>query len=439
MSEFDPKQWPDVEAAYRRLPNIEPPAALDAAVLAAARAAVAKPAARARWLVPVSAAATAVLAIGLAFQLRERGKEPPWSEVVVTQAPLAESTADDTRAKSQAPPSAENAQVPDSKLDANLRDDGAFGSRAAEQTAGSFTGAPRPASEAAASGADGLARSAAPAGPKAELAKAPADEPKSAPAADAELAERRRKGPPRVAQPTVQAETVAAPEPQYRAVREPVPSPAAAAPAANAFPGDRQDQAKSRELEDERDQVETTVRQETRTLSSPASPPPPAPTPSVAASATRAPEALPAPASPTEAPAAKVAPKPVGAMQAGGRANEPPQEGLSARGGSKKLSGDKDVAKVVRETQASAPAKEEARPTAPEALEQSQPTTTQRPAPTPVRASERLEPKAWVGAIRRQLDAGQRDVALAELRALRQRFPRFELPPDLAQVLREAH
>jgi hypothetical protein len=67
--------------AYRRLPRVGPPAALDAAVLAQARAAIVRPKVvtrRPRWLVPASIAATAVLVIGVASRLGREQGESAW-------------------------------------------------------------------------------------------------------------------------------------------------------------------------------------------------------------------------------------------------------------------------------------------------------------------------------------------------------------------------
>jgi hypothetical protein len=68
-----------LDAAYRALRREEPGAALDAAILAASRRAVAKPTAARRWAAPVSIAAVLVLAFGvtLRMQLEKPGVESP--------------------------------------------------------------------------------------------------------------------------------------------------------------------------------------------------------------------------------------------------------------------------------------------------------------------------------------------------------------------------
>jgi len=80
----DPDRDARVSAHYRALGREEPPAALDAEILAAAR----RP--RARWAVPVSVAAVVVLAVGvtLRLQLEERsGAEQVALSPRVMQAP----------------------------------------------------------------------------------------------------------------------------------------------------------------------------------------------------------------------------------------------------------------------------------------------------------------------------------------------------------------
>ncbi|HXS53633.1 MAG TPA: hypothetical protein VN782_13960 [Usitatibacter sp.] len=59
-----------LERAYRSLAREEPPAALDARVLAAAHRAVARPSAARRWGVPVSLAALLVLAVGVTLEMQ---------------------------------------------------------------------------------------------------------------------------------------------------------------------------------------------------------------------------------------------------------------------------------------------------------------------------------------------------------------------------------
>jgi hypothetical protein len=66
MSEHDEK----LDRAYRALANEEPPASLDAAILAASRRAVARPSLARRWAVPVSLAATLVLVVGVTLEMQ---------------------------------------------------------------------------------------------------------------------------------------------------------------------------------------------------------------------------------------------------------------------------------------------------------------------------------------------------------------------------------
>jgi len=94
---------------YGTLPREEPPAALDAAVLAASRRAVAAPSLARRWGIPLSVAAAAVLAIGLAMQMQGREdageRAPPASMRTDQLAPRTKAAAEPGRpeAKHEAP------------------------------------------------------------------------------------------------------------------------------------------------------------------------------------------------------------------------------------------------------------------------------------------------------------------------------------------------
>ena len=86
-----------LNAAYRALPREEPGAALDAAILAQSRRALAKPSA-ARWAGPVSIAAVLVLAFGVSLHMQEEKpgvemadnyRAPPAAQVAVPAAPPA--------------------------------------------------------------------------------------------------------------------------------------------------------------------------------------------------------------------------------------------------------------------------------------------------------------------------------------------------------------
>ena len=83
-----------LKAAYSALPREEPGAAVDAAILAASRRALAKPSASRRWAGPVSIAAVLVLAFGVTLRMQEEKLESPEVYVAppaapVTQAPAA--------------------------------------------------------------------------------------------------------------------------------------------------------------------------------------------------------------------------------------------------------------------------------------------------------------------------------------------------------------
>jgi len=68
-----------LDAAYRGLAREEPRAAIDDAILAASRRALAKPSLSRRWAAPVSIAAVLVLAFGITLHMREEspGIESP--------------------------------------------------------------------------------------------------------------------------------------------------------------------------------------------------------------------------------------------------------------------------------------------------------------------------------------------------------------------------
>ena len=85
MSESDGK----VNAAYRSLARAEPPASLDAAILAASRGALVKPSASRRWAAPVSIAAVLVLAFGVTLRMQQEkpGIESPDMDSARREAP----------------------------------------------------------------------------------------------------------------------------------------------------------------------------------------------------------------------------------------------------------------------------------------------------------------------------------------------------------------
>jgi hypothetical protein len=82
MSEHDD----NLSRRYRELAREEPPAALDASILAASRRAVQKPALSRRWAMPVSIAAVLVLAFGVTLQMQ---REEPGIETSVPAKSLA--------------------------------------------------------------------------------------------------------------------------------------------------------------------------------------------------------------------------------------------------------------------------------------------------------------------------------------------------------------
>ena len=95
-----------IDRAYRRTANDTPPAALDAAILAAAHRAVNRPAPRrafTRWTVPLATAAVIVLSVGVALQLLpDAERESP-----VSAAAPAEVASPPADAVHQSPPLAE--------------------------------------------------------------------------------------------------------------------------------------------------------------------------------------------------------------------------------------------------------------------------------------------------------------------------------------------
>lgn len=73
-----------LDRTYRSLAREEPPASLDAEILAAARRAVARPSLARRWGVPVSMAALLVLAVGVTLEMQH---EEPGIETSAPKAP----------------------------------------------------------------------------------------------------------------------------------------------------------------------------------------------------------------------------------------------------------------------------------------------------------------------------------------------------------------
>lgn len=85
---------------YGALPREEPPPALDAAVLAAARRAVARPSFARRWGAPISIAAVLVLVVGVTLEMQ---REEPGVETSVAPSAAPPAAAPDAAAPAEAP------------------------------------------------------------------------------------------------------------------------------------------------------------------------------------------------------------------------------------------------------------------------------------------------------------------------------------------------
>ncbi len=208
---------PRLTQAYRGLPAEEPPPALDDAIRAAARRAVASRPRSSRWRVPVSIAAVLVLAFGIALQLE---REQP----ILDDAPPA-----GLRSKPEAPATPEpksEAKPPSPGLEATPP---ASAPRPAETT---LPSAPEPVREKKA-----VAVPAAPPSPQPAEAAQPAFAPPPSPAADAA---RPAQALPPPAQ-NVSPAGPSAPAPPVAAPAAPVPGaalPPASAPVGTTFAPD---------------------------------------------------------------------------------------------------------------------------------------------------------------------------------------------------------
>jgi hypothetical protein len=112
VSEIDPK----LSRLYREASTESPPAALDAAILAAARKQVAKPQRRARsswvrWMAPASAIATLVLGVSIAL-LVEREQPGTIDETVIREVPPRLQSPPPTIEKESAKPKAADSAAP---------------------------------------------------------------------------------------------------------------------------------------------------------------------------------------------------------------------------------------------------------------------------------------------------------------------------------------
>jgi resuscitation-promoting factor RpfA len=94
---------------YRDLAREEPPAALDASILAASRRAVAAPSLSRRWAMPVSIAAVLVLAFGVTLQMQ---REEPGIEHSARDRSIAPPSAPASSGEYSLPPVAEPQQEP---------------------------------------------------------------------------------------------------------------------------------------------------------------------------------------------------------------------------------------------------------------------------------------------------------------------------------------
>ncbi len=103
MAEHDERE--DASRRYRELPREEPPAALDAAILAHARRAVEARSSR-PWYFSLAAAAVLVLAVALTWNIE---REQP-DRVAVTSAPPAPPAAAEEKAQAPAAPAPEPAR-----------------------------------------------------------------------------------------------------------------------------------------------------------------------------------------------------------------------------------------------------------------------------------------------------------------------------------------
>ena len=201
-------------AAYRKLPRPEPSPALDAAILAQARAAVAKPRSRSRWPTWVASAAAVTLAFGLAWRVRERTEmDQPESPFATESAPAPASApgADSSGGKlKDAPEAPKERQAQD--VDASRSDQGF----AAEPAAQAPVVVAKPASAEPTPGSEVLARKVV-APPSDSRAQAPVDDLAKQPEPRKTEADR--------------AQAVPVPEPAAAPAAPPPPPPAPMAPA----------------------------------------------------------------------------------------------------------------------------------------------------------------------------------------------------------------
>jgi hypothetical protein len=82
-----------LDAAYRAIAREEPRAAIDDAILAASRRAVAKPSAARRWAAPVSIAAVLVLAFGVTLHMQQESPGIASPDLATAPPPAAATTA----------------------------------------------------------------------------------------------------------------------------------------------------------------------------------------------------------------------------------------------------------------------------------------------------------------------------------------------------------
>jgi len=396
----------ELSALYRKLPQAEPDARLDAAVLAMAHRSlnphlVATPQPtqrsaarrRARWLPALSAAATAVFAIGIAVKMG-----PQWAD-----------------RGASAPPAA-------------ARDDGVVHVRPVDAPAAPappLSPPPPPASQAAAS--NGLKQEAARAAAKPSLPPAPAPVPqmqKAAPAATA---------------PQLQAETELG-----RSELQKVENVAPSATAPQAFPAQPARQAEMDAVErkqaiaegawqrlHEADSASAVGGAAPKTTTAPEPRSAPAPARAAAPFEEQRSRAPAAPAAGLAAPQAAAAESKAAASGVPGAADQQGLDTITVTGS--------NIRRVDVET---------ASPVAPidrAKLQDEAPKDANakrasggRGYSSEVLRNSRLYPESWMAAIQRLIRAGRRDEARQNLDLFRQKYPNYHLPDEVDRFSRDA-
>ena len=380
-----------LRAAYRKLPRVEPPPALDRAVLAQARAALVRqqPAAtvrRPRWLLPVGLAATAVLAIGVAWRMDLEPKRWPSGPAAPAAAPEAQAPVGGADAPGSG--SAPRANEAEPKLEGE-----AAAGREAEMKSDLGRLSDKDAQDRrAATETDTQLRQAQP-----EFRDAEQPE-KKRPAQPEDLRRVRSEPPPK---PVLESAPVTMPDQAPASTAAPAPEP---------FPN-RDDGAV---LKEEAARPEGQLRKQAAPAAkrsydapayAPASPPPPAP-PAAPAQNTLA---APAEAERSDAAASAAAPAAdqlEAAQSKTPRAKDQADEKLKVQ-----------VSGTRVETRGAAGATRAGKPSA-------------------IAPAERERPESWLEAIRRVMADGDEAEARRELQRFRQRYPSHEIPEDLGRLIR---